>query len=373
MNILAITHSTSNTGAPKVCLNTLRYLKKKINKLNIVTVSLESSLSLEKSFIDCSNSYITLDKLSKKHDYSLINRIKSKLKNKKIDTDYDLAFKFLYSQDFQFIYANTIASLKLAYELKMKNSCVKIILFIHELPTVIEQLCPDFINYIKQVDLIVYISEFNRNYIENYYRYNHKNYIEILPFTFSENSYKKKSKKIKNVVMMGSVHWRKGDDIFIQVARKVLAVKEDVNFYWIGSISNYHKSIIDSDIEKLKIKDKVFFIGEIESPMEILSEMDVFLLTSREEPFGLAAAEAVNMEIPCIYFKDVTGIGALFEENNIDLGVPYLDIDKMTSKLIKLLENEFLLKDFGKKMKNVLVKYNEEYIDSKLSDVLSKI
>lgn len=52
--------------------------------------------------------------------------------------------------------------------------------------------------------------------------------------------------------------------------------------------------------EELGIADRVLFLGERDALPELLAPADVFLLTSREESFGLSALEAMSCGLPVV-------------------------------------------------------------------------
>jgi glycosyltransferase involved in cell wall biosynthesis len=378
MKVLVITHNTSNTGAPKTCLTLLQSFKLKVNTLSIDTVSLDSGYGLDEKFTLFSENFFPIDKYSREADYSLKNKFFAKLKKNTILSEYEMNKLIIENQPYDFVFANTIASLSFALEIKKKQPFTKLFLFLHEMCTVIDQLCPSFRSFISEVDLIGYISSYNRKLVEEKYIFKSKNFIELLPHIKiniepTECKFSDTVKKVKKVVMMGSVHWRKGDDVFIQVARKILLERKDIEFYWIGSISNYQRLIVETDLNRLGIQNHVFFVGEKENPFELLSEMDLFLLTSREEPFGLAPAEAILLGIPLVYFTGVTGIGALLEEHGFDHGVPYLDIDKMSEKVLDILENKKEYIEDIKQMRSILLNYDDDYYKNKIDELFLKL
>jgi glycosyltransferase involved in cell wall biosynthesis len=372
MKVLVITHSTSNTGAPKICLSVIRYFRSRFNSLKLDVLSMDSNLSLNDDFVKMSDRFISVSDYSKKKDYTIKSRILYKLSSRKFESDYDKLIDSLIATKYDIIYANTIVTFSLAISIKFSNENTKIIGNILEMSTVINQLCSNFTNLINQIDSCILINQFHKEHIEKAYNISIYNSFNIIPPIETPKLIKMTNHSpIVRVVMSGSVHWRKGDDVFIQVARKILALNLNVEFYWFGDIDLYHKEIINNDLIKLGIKENVYFLGEISDTFAKLVEMDIFLLTSREEPFGLAPAEAAKLGIPIIYFKNVTGIGSLLEDHNIDLGVPYLDIDAMTEKLIYLIKNKVIRDDFGIRVKEVLDKYNEVQFWLEMDKMLS--
>jgi N-acetyl-alpha-D-glucosaminyl L-malate synthase BshA len=91
--------------------------------------------------------------------------------------------------------------------------------------------------------------------------------------------------------------------------------------------------------------DQVRFLGKQEAVEEILSICDLFLLTSENESFGLAALEAMACQVPVIS----TNAGGI-PEVNIDGVTGFLsdvgDVESMASNALKLITNKELLKQF---------------------------
>lgn len=367
--ILVITHSTSNTGAPKICISVIKFFRNKYPKSTIDVISLDHGGTLEREFIRLSSNYISLSSFSKEKNYSLANRFISKFRKRPILSDYETYINYLNSLDIDLLFANTIVSLSIALKIKAKGTSIKLWLNLLEMNTVIDQLCPNFNESVINVDTVILISSFHKKHIEESYGINLKNSVSIIPpiELISDRSIKKSNDDFYKIVMAGSVHWRKGDDIFIQVARKILKIRNDIKFYWFGPIDNYHKQIIQNDIKKLGLEEYVFFLGEKEDPHSEMIQMDIFLLTSREEPFGLAPAEAGLLGLPTIYFNNVSGFGALLEEHGLDCGVNYLDIDEMTTKVIFLLDNPEVRFELSAKTKKLIERYTEKYYWENLS------
>ncbi len=91
--------------------------------------------------------------------------------------------------------------------------------------------------------------------------------------------------------------------------------------------------------------DHVRFLGKQEAIEEILSVCDLFLLTSENESFGLAALEAMACEVPVIS----TNAGGI-PEVNINGVTGFLsnvgDVDEMAANSLQLLNDKAKLKQF---------------------------
>ncbi len=97
--------------------------------------------------------------------------------------------------------------------------------------------------------------------------------------------------------------------------------------------------------KKLKISDKVFFLGNSTEVRKILCYSDIFLLPSQTESFGLAALEAMAGKTAIIS----TNTGGL-PEVNVHGKTGYLsdvgDVDDMVTNTLKIVKNKETLERF---------------------------
>ena len=109
--------------------------------------------------------------------------------------------------------------------------------------------------------------------------------------------------------------------------------------------------------KKLKIKDNVYFFGNTNETINILSFSDLFLLTSSTESFGLAALEAMASSVPVIS----TNAGGL-PEVNINGVSGYMsnvgDIDDMVSNSLKILSDNNVNNEFKENARKQSEKYD---------------
>ena len=132
----------------------------------------------------------------------------------------------------------------------------------------------------------------------------------------------------------GTTRWRKGDDLFLQVARYLTTKYPAINcrFIWVGKILPERAAMIQGDIEKLGLTDKVTFVGEQANPHTFYQDFDVFLITSREDPFPLVCIEVGMLGKPIICFQGATGTEEVLK-NGGGFIVPYLDTEAMAEKV----------------------------------------
>jgi glycosyltransferase involved in cell wall biosynthesis len=146
----------------------------------------------------------------------------------------------------------------------------------------------------------------------------------------------------------GSIGWRKGTDLFIQVAGRVMEqIARKVHFVWIGGPLGHgaHPNIL-YDAKTMNIADSISFLGEVKSHLPYFSRFDIFILPSREDPFPLVALDAACLRLPIVCFDKSGGVTELVQEDS-GFVVPYLDVERMANAIIRLAEDASLREQMG--------------------------
>jgi glycosyltransferase involved in cell wall biosynthesis len=137
----------------------------------------------------------------------------------------------------------------------------------------------------------------------------------------------------------GTTDWRKGPDLFVDVAREVKELgKEDMHFYWIGGGTVEERQLLEARIRSCGLKGRVDMLGEVTEPRTYFQSGDVFLLTSREDPFPLVCLEAADCGLPIVCFGGVGGMPD-FVGDDVGFVVPFGNTKSMAENLIFLSAN----------------------------------
>jgi len=135
----------------------------------------------------------------------------------------------------------------------------------------------------------------------------------------------------------GTRDWRKGPDIFVEVAASLRdRGVEGFKFVWVGPELKGHYPRLESGLGDLGLDGFVQFVGLVENPSELLVAGDIFLLPSREDPFPLVCLEAASCELPSVCFADVGGMPD-FVETDAGVVVPKGDVNAMTDAVERLI------------------------------------
>ena len=283
-----------------------------------------------------------------------------------------MLFKVLKENNYNLIYANSVPSLSIASTLKKQSKSSKLLLHLHELETVLRMHLDKKVNALSEVDRFIAVSKLVKsNLIDNWGIRKEK--IELV-YEFSkidDINFKKQSKHFI-VGASGTVENRKGVDAFLQVARLVNKnmPNKNIEFIWVGR--NDKECFFQSDIEKMNLLKNVKFIGEQERPYEFFKEFDIFLMTSREDPFPLVCIEVASLKKPIICFESATGTQEILI-NGGGYIVPYLDVEQMAEKVIFYFNNQNEIIKDGEKCQQLFSKFTPEKSCPLIYDIIKKI
>jgi len=142
----------------------------------------------------------------------------------------------------------------------------------------------------------------------------------------------------------GTTDWRKSPDLFVQLAgyMKRNNPAMPIYFLWVGGGITWE---LEYDIEKLGL-EAMRFVPHTKEFVDYLNCMDVFLLTSRVDPYPLVCLEAANLGKPVICFDNAGGMPE-FVEDDAGFVVPYLGLENMAEKIQILYSDHNLLEKLG--------------------------
>lgn len=382
MKILFVSHDANRAGAQLFLLSIMKFLKQKGVEMQLLLLG-GGVLGNEFSEICPNHFWPTANPQQKGFKKAL-----SKLVKTQNETDVtQQLLETLKNANFDFIYANTIAS---AHVLPKLTEYVDapLLAHIHELEFSIQLYSQktdrDFLfkhatkiiacskavaeNIIENHGVSALKTEVIHSFVDN------ESILNRLEFT--DNQLIKEKYKLPNAGFLiggcGNAEWRKGIDVFLQVINQILNTSnENCHFVWIGvkKEGDYYEQI-SYDIAKMGIGDKITFIEQTPDAIELINCLDIFTIVSREDPFPLVMLEAALAQKTMIGFDKTGGCGEFLEED-AGIIVPYLNTFSMASSIIKLFLNQSYAKQLGLKAKDkVLNKYSFENSVLKIESLL---
>lgn len=138
----------------------------------------------------------------------------------------------------------------------------------------------------------------------------------------------------KIVLFLGRITMQKGPEYFLQAAKKVLDIIDNVKFVMAGS-GDMMKRTVEMAAE-MGIGHKVLFTGFLRgNDVQKVYEMaDLYVMPSVSEPFGIAPLEALNHDVPVLISKQ-SGVSEVLTHV---LKVDFWDTDEMANKIAAVLK-----------------------------------
>lgn len=141
------------------------------------------------------------------------------------------------------------------------------------------------------------------------------------------------------IVAAGQGDRRKGIDIFCQVAIRVIRAMPEAHFVWIGDDTTELAQDCKAWIQAEGINGNVHFTGVLHQPdlyLQHIAGADLYLMTSREDPYPSVVLDAMEVAIPVVGFEDAGGFSELLKEGAGVL-VPYENREAMATAVKSLL------------------------------------
>ena len=137
----------------------------------------------------------------------------------------------------------------------------------------------------------------------------------------------------KIVLFLGRITMQKGPEYFLQSAKKVLDVMDNVKFVMAGSGDLMYRSV--ELAAQLGIGHKVLFTGFLrgDDVRRIFRMADLYVMPSVSEPFGIAPLEALDNDVPVIISKQ-SGVSEVLRHA---LKVDFWDVNEMANKIVAVL------------------------------------
>lgn len=177
-----------------------------------------------------------------------------------------------------------------------------------------------------------------------------------LPFLIDEKS----SLLCKRIISIGRFDYEKGNDLLLQVWKKVEKQMPDwqLDIYGNGNREPYLLQMRQLEIDS----SRCHLYEPINDVKKEYLNSSVFVLPSRYEGFGLVLIEAMACGVPVVSFDCENGPRSIITDGEDGYLIPTFDIDAFAEKLIRLMCDENLRRLMGEKAQKSAAKYDIDSI-----------
>lgn len=139
----------------------------------------------------------------------------------------------------------------------------------------------------------------------------------------------------KIVFNMGFGDLRKGFDLFTNVAKQVIAARPDCHFVWLGNLQADLQHWLQIDLLEAPLANNFHVLPFDDDVNAYLNGVDVYALTSREDPFPSVVLEALACGVPVVAFSGGGGYGEAIERESVNgTLVPMADVGAMAQAVL---------------------------------------
>jgi len=389
--VLFISHDANRAGSQLLLLQLLRLLKEKGVPMHLLLCNggvLEEEFADVVSITKLNSTKNTVSNLSGKFLQKV--RLHKLYEKHTIEKENERAIAELKSQNIGLVFVNSIANAEIYYDFLKFLHDLPVVLFVHELGMSVKiYTYKEHLSFLlqKTSHLIAVSNAVANHYIKDY------NFPSDRVSTFTLIDHDHIDDKLKSaqpgllektygipkgaVVIggCGNAEWRKGNDIFNWIARRVLQKTSplDVYFVWVGAGPQHEIfELIKSDIHLMGLENRIILIPPTPQALDYISRFDVLLLSSREDPYPLVVLEAALNETPVVCFDGAGGAPELIE-SDAGFVVPYMDISAASEALINLIVDPSLRETMGQKGRTkVLERHNTVKSVAKIEAIIQK-
>lgn len=158
------------------------------------------------------------------------------------------------------------------------------------------------------------------------------------------------------ILYVGRLHKRKGVDFLVSSFAEVLRTRDDIGLVIAGPDNGQGTNLLEL-VDKLNIKDKVFFYGQIDDVRKAYVACDLLVYPSIYEIFGLVPFEGLMCGAPVVVTDDC-GCGDIIGKADCGLLVKYGDIAGLRGAMLKMIEDRSISTE--------MVKNGQRFIASNL-------
>ena len=161
---------------------------------------------------------------------------------------------------------------------------------------------------------------------------------------------------------------------FINVANEIVHVlkRNDIKFVQVGEFTK-NTAHLKELVKEKGLENYIVFTDKIKNASSIITQMDVFLMTSQREGGPTSVLEAMLIGTPVVSTK-VGVISDVIQDGQNGFIAPVKDYNKLSEKTLRLLDDSDLQAVFVKKSKEIIsTNFTAPYIAKQTKDEYERI
>jgi L-malate glycosyltransferase len=194
------------------------------------------------------------------------------------------------------------------------------------------------------------------------------NFIDIKKFIFPIKKSKLLSEKKEIIIgFVGRLEEVKGANLLVNIVK---VLPKNITIFIVGTGSLEMK--IKEKIKKEKLEKRFYFLGYCNDMKEIYSKLDILLIPSLSESFGLVALEAQACKVPVVA-SNIQGLNEVLKHKINSLLFRVQDIDSIKENILEIISNDRLREEIVEEGFKSVKEYSFESFLIKLSKIYDKL
>ncbi|MHB1187331.1 glycosyltransferase family 4 protein [Thiobacillus sp.] len=176
------------------------------------------------------------------------------------------------------------------------------------------------------------------------------------------------------VAVVGAIQPRKDHYTFLGAAKTVLGSRDDVHFLIIGSGAPYLTKQLQEQVNEMGLTDQVALAGRWPGSIDtVFSAIDVLVISSEQESFGLTAIESLAVETPVVSTR-CGGPEEIIEDGKNGYLVNVKDAPALGNAILALLNDPLARRRFGEAgREKVISLFTQELYVAAIQSVLKDV
>lgn len=173
------------------------------------------------------------------------------------------------------------------------------------------------------------------------------------------------------VGIVARLHAVKGHRYFLEAAREVLLQRSDAQFVVVGD--GLCRSALEAMACRLGLTGKVVFTGFMEDVRPLMADLDLLVISSLWEGFGLTAVEAMALGVPVVA-TEVGGLPEVVLHGETGLLAPPANAAALAKSIVWMLEHPGATGEMAKKgEKAVREKFNATVMARRTEELYRRV
>lgn len=164
----------------------------------------------------------------------------------------------------------------------------------------------------------------------------------------------------------------KGQDVLLYAVPLLKKSYPEIKVMFAGGVADdqkqEYKKLLNY-VDKMDLSDNVDFIGTINNVPELLNHIDICVVPSKYEGFGLVLIEAMAMGVPCVV-SDVGGLKEIVNNEKIGMIFPSGDYEALARCIKTVVDNYAKYKEQSwERKEEILLKYSIQKLCDNLQNI----